>query len=166
MLWFCLGALALLLGFAAYRAKQMGPLLADAHLEEVAALLPDLKARALAGEEGEGASARTSGIAIGYRVEREGGKGWVHRLTVSSPISSAPPAGTFFLGLARSLLGLAASPPEVFVAEGHVYTLVVRLNDKEQRAYAAREVEAPGAAALRGMGIEGRAALMPRLVSR
>jgi hypothetical protein len=166
MLWFCLGALALLLGFAAFRAKQMGPLLSDAHLAEVAAALPDLKKRALAQEGEEPPSTRTSGILLGYGVEHERDKGWAHHLTVSSPISSAPPAGTFFLGLARGLLGLAGGSPDVFVTEGHVYHLVVRLTDKEQRAFVAREVKPPGPVELRGMGIEGRAALLPRVARR
>jgi hypothetical protein len=166
MLWFCLGALATLLGFAAYRAKQMGPLLSDVHLAEVAAALQDLKKDALARKGGEPPAARTSGITLGYGVEREGEKGWAHHLTVSSTISSAPPAGTFFLGLARGLLGLAEFPSEVFVTDGHVYHLVVRLTDKDQRTFVAREVRAAGPVELRGVGIQGRAALLPRVARR
>ena len=166
MLWFCLGALVVLLTYAWSRAKKMGPLFTDEHLAEVAALLPELKRKAIAGQEGEPASSQTSALALAYTIDREGEASWVHHLSVSSPLTPARAAGTFFLGLGRARLGLGAYRSEAFVSQNHVFHLVVRLSDEEQEAFAALPMEPMAPDELRGLAIAGRAVLLPQLQDR
>jgi hypothetical protein len=159
----------------------------------VAALLPDLKRRALAADDGgrpptppgpvghdggrppnppgpagrpEGpASLQTATLVVGYSVTRDEGV-WVHYVSVSSAVTPARAAGTFFLGLVRGVLGLEGPPAEVFVSQNQVFHLIVRLSDEEQKVFADRPVAAAAPTELRRLAIAGRAALLPRLVER
>src|SRR5580704_2960043 len=114
MFWFALGVLALLLLYAAVRARKLAPLFADDHLAEVAAQLPELKRRALGGGEDGPASFQTSLLNVAYSIARDE-PGWRHHLSVSSPVTPARAAGTFFLGLLRGVLRLEGFPLEAFV---------------------------------------------------
>jgi hypothetical protein len=165
MLWFALGVVAVLLVYAATRARKMGPLFMDDHLREVAALLPDLRQRALAGPPDTPATATTALLRVSYSIADDAGA-WVHHVSVSSPVTPARAAGTFFLGLVRSVLRLDAQPVEVFVSQNHVFHLVTRLSSEEQAAFVAHAVEVGDANALRDAAIAGRAALLPRLAER
>jgi hypothetical protein len=163
MIWVVLGVAVL--AFLAFRAKKMGPLFADAHLAEIAALLPELKRQALAGQAAPPASFRTSVLGVAYTITRHEGV-WVHHLSVSNPVTPARAAGTFFLGLVRGLLGLEAYPQEAFVSQNHVFHLVAHLSDDEQRAFAETLVEPRDPGALRAVALAGRGALLPRLEER
>jgi hypothetical protein len=165
MLWLGLGVLALLLVYAAARARKLAPLFADEHLKEVAAQLPELKRRALAGEGDEPASITTSLLGAAYTITREG-PGWVHHLSVSSPVTPARAAGTFFLGLLRGLLRLEGYPLEAFVSPNHVFHLVVRLSDEQEAAFAGAALAPMAPEALRGVAIAGRSVLFPLLQER
>ncbi len=165
MIWFALGVLVLLLAFAGVRAWKMGPLFADDHLAAVGARLPELKRNALAGRAEEPAAFATAMLVVAYSVEHREGE-WVHHVSVSSPVTPARAAGTFFLGLVRGMLRLEAYPEEVFVSQNHVFHLVARLSDKEQRAFAKRAVEPKGTAELRSVAIAGRGVLFPKLQER
>jgi hypothetical protein len=165
MLWFAIGLLAVLLLYAAARARKLAPLFTDGHLAEVAAQLPDLKRRALAGGEGPPASFQTSLLAAAYSIARDE-PGWVHHLSVSSPVTPARAAGTFFLGLLRGVLRLDAYPLEAFVSPSQVFHLVVRLSDEQQQAFVDQPVEAMTTEALRGVAIAGRGVIFPVLKER
>jgi hypothetical protein len=165
MFWFALGVLALLLLYAAARARKLSPLFADEHLAEVAAQLPDLKRRALTGGEDGPASLQTSLLAAAYSIARDE-PGWVHHLSVSSPVTPARAAGTFFLGLLRGALRLDGYPLEAFVSPSHVFHLVVRLTDEQHRAFGDQAVEPMTPEALRGVAIAGRGVLFPVLRER
>jgi hypothetical protein len=165
MFWFALGAFGLLLGYALLRARRLGPLFDDEHLTEVATLLPDLKRRALDGREDDPASLRTAMLTVAYTVRRDEG-GWSHHVSVSSSVTPARAAGTFFLGLVRGVLGLEGPPAEAFVSQKQTFHVIVRLTDEEQQAFVERPVEVPAPAALRGLAIAGRAVLLPRLKER
>jgi hypothetical protein len=166
MFWLALAASGILLVYAFARARQMGPLFADEHLSTVAALLPDLKRRALAQQaEEDRATASTGLLNLVYTVRCEEGV-WCHHLSVSSPVTPARAAGTFFLGMVRGVLGISGPPAEVFVSQNQVFHLVVPLSEAEQEVFVARPVEALTPTELRDLAIAGRAALMPRLVER
>jgi hypothetical protein len=166
MFWLALAASGILLVYAVARARQMGPLFADEHLSTVAALLPDLKQRALAWQaEDERASASTGLLNLMYTVRCEEGV-WCHHLSVSSPVTPARAAGTFFLGMLRGVLGLNGPPAEVFVSQNQVFHLIVPLSEAEHEAFIARPIEALTPIELRELAIAGRAVLMPRLVER
>jgi hypothetical protein len=165
MLWFSIGVIALLLLYAAVRAKKMAPLFADDHLTELLALLPELKRTALAGQGGPPPSARTSALAVAYTISR-GEAGWVHHLSVSNMTTPARAAGTFFLGLLRGALRLEEYPAEAFVSQGHVFHLVVRLSEEQEKVFADRSIDAMGPGELRGLAMAGRSALLPRLEER
>jgi hypothetical protein len=165
MFWFAFAASSVLLAYAIVRARRLGPLFADEHLTEVAALLPDLKRRALAGREDDPASLRTAMLAVGYTIRRDEGA-WVHHVSVSSPVSPARAAGTFFLGLVRGVLGLEGAPAEALVSPDQVFHLIARLSDEEQETFAERAVAVAAPTELRGIAIAGRAVLLPRLVER
>lgn len=165
MFWFALGVSGILIVYAVVRARRLGPLFADEHLADVAALLPDLKQRALAGGADDPASLRTAMLTVGYTIHRDEGS-WVHHVSVSSPVTPARAAGTFFLGLVRGVLGLQGPPVEAFVTHNQVFHVSVRLSDEEQSAFVARPVEAAAPAELRGIAIAGRGMLLPRLVER
>jgi hypothetical protein len=166
VLWVALAVIALLVVYAVTRARKLGPLFADEHLAEIAARLPDLKRRALEGKADEPTSLVTTTLAVAYTIRRDEGT-WVHHLSVSSPVTPARAAGTFFLGLVRGLLSLEAYPQEAFVSQNHVFHLVARLSDDEQQVFAALPVEpARDPGALRGVAIAGRSALLPRLQER
>jgi hypothetical protein len=165
MFWVALAVSGLVLIYAFVRARRLGPLFADPHLSEVAALLPDLKRRALAGTRADPASVRTATLVVGYTIRCDEGV-WSHHLSVSSPVTPARAAGTFFLGLVRGVLGLSGPPAEVFVSQSQVFHLIVRLSEDEQKAFVARPVEVVGPTELRGIAIAGRGVLMPRLVER
>ncbi len=85
---------------------------------------------------------------------------------MSSPITPARAAGTFFLGLVRGVLGIDGAPASVFVSQNHVFHLVVRLSEAEQAAFVARPFDAQTPAQLRGLAIDGRRVLLPQLVER
>ena len=164
-----LGGFAVLLVYAATRARKMGPLFTDEHLLEVAALLPDLKRRALAGPPDPPATATTALLRISYSISSgtaEDAGAWVHHVSVSSPVTPARAAGTFFLGLVRGVLRLDVEPVEVFVSQNHVFHLITRRSPDEQAAFAARTVSPGDVTALRDVAIAGRAALLPRLAER
>jgi hypothetical protein len=165
MLWFAFGLLAFLLVYAALRARKMGPLFADEHLAEVAAGLAELKRRALAGEVDPPASFQTAALGVGYSITLDEGV-WMHHLSVSSPVTPARAAGAFFLGLLRGLLRLEAYPQEAFVSQNHVFHLVARLTEDEQKAFVQLPIEGKDPTELRGVAIAGRAELLPRLVDR
>jgi hypothetical protein len=165
MLWFSLGLLAFLLLYAAARAREMGPLFADEHLAEVAASVAELKQRALAGEADPPASLQTAALGVAYTITLDEGT-WVHHVSVSSPVTPARAAGAFFLGLLRGLLRLDAYPQEAFVSQNHVFHLVVRLTEDEQKAFADLPIEPKEPTELRSVAIAGRAALLPRLLER
>lgn len=164
MLWFAL-AITVVCVYAIVRARRLGPLFADEHLAEVAALLPDLKRRALAGVESDPASLRTSTLAVAYTITRDEGA-WVHHVSVSSPVTPARAAGTFFLGLVRGVLGLAEAPAEAFVSQGQVFHLITRLSDEEQKVFTDRAIPVAQPIEVRRLAIAGRAVLLPRLVER
>ena len=164
MFWVALTVSGLLLAYAVVRARRLGPLFADEHLSEIARLLPELKRRALAAPD-DPASLHTTTLAVGYTIARDEGV-WSHHLSVSSPVTPARAAGTFFLGLVRGALGLDGPPAEVFVSQHQVFHLIVRLTDDEQKAFVDRPIEALTPLALRDLAIAGRSALMPRLVER
>jgi hypothetical protein len=165
MLWFAVGLLAFLFVYAALRARKMGPLFSDEHLTEIAAGLAELKRGALAGPPEEPAALRTAMLGVAYSIALDEGV-WVHHLSVSSPVTPARAAGTFFLGLVRGRLGLDAYPLEAFVTQNHVFHLVVRLSEEEQRAFVERSLEATDAEGLRAVANAGRSALLPRLQER
>jgi hypothetical protein len=165
MIWFALGALVLLLGYAFLRARSMGPLFADDHLAALGARLPELRREAIAGKPEEPASVVTETLTVAYGIRR--GEGDVtHHLSVSSGVTPARGAGTFFLGLLRGALGLEGKPFEAFVTETHVFHLVVRLTPEEQKAFEAAELSASDAGALREKAITGRAVILPVLKER
>ncbi len=173
MFWFGLGVLVVLLVYAAARARKMGPLFTDDHLLEVAALLPDLKRSALAGPPDPPATATTALLRISYSISpgssssiSDQAGAWVHHVSVSSPVTPARAAGTFFLGLVRGVLRLDVQPVEVFVSQNHVFHLITRLSPDEQAAFAARTVSPDDVTALRDAAIAGRAVLLPRLAER
>jgi hypothetical protein len=166
MFWFGLGVLVVLLVYAAARARTMGPLFTDDHLLEVAALLPELKRSALAGPPESPATASTALLHVSYSIADDAGA-WTHHVSVSSPVTPARAAGTFFLGLVRGVLRLDVQPKvEVFVSQNHVFHLITRLSPDEHAAFAALRVPADDAMALRAAAIAGRAALLPRLTER
>jgi hypothetical protein len=165
MIWFALGALALLLGYAFLRARSLGPLFADDHLAAIGKQLPDLKRAALAGRPEEPASIATETLVIAYGIRRAPDE-VSHHLSVSSPVTAARGAGTFFLGLLRSALGLEGRPFDAFVSETNVFHLRVRLTPKEQAAFEAQDLAVLDAGALREKAIAGRAVLQPVLRER
>jgi hypothetical protein len=165
MLWLGLGLLAFLLVYAAARARKMGPLFADEHLAEVASGVAELKRGALAGEAHHPASLQTAALGVAYSITLDEGA-WVHHVSVSSPVTPARAAGTFFLGLLRGLLRLDAYPEEVFVSQNHVFHLIARLTEDEQKAFADLPIEPKEPTELRSLAIAGRAALLPRLEER
>jgi hypothetical protein len=162
MLFAILGAFAVFMFIIFLRAKGMGPLFANEHLLEVAAGLPELKRKALAGQKGESAALQTRLVAIAYTISRDEGV-WVHHLSVSNQITRARAAGTFFLGLLRSLLHLEAYPMKAFVSQNSVFHLVVRLSDDEETAFAARVIEPKDAAELHAIAAAGRGVILPQL---
>ena len=165
MIWFALAASGFLLVYAFVRARRLGPLFSDEHLVQVAALLPELKQRALARTDDDRPSGSTPAITLGDTIREDEGM-WVHHLSVSSPVTPARAAGTFFLGMVRGALGIAGSPAEVFVSQNQVFHLIVRLSEAEQEAFVARPVDVGSPIELREMAIAGRGALLPRLVER
>ncbi len=165
MLWLALGVMALVLVYVTMTSRRMGPLFADSHLAQLAAALPELKQQALSGSAEQPASFRTSTLAVAYTIRGEDGI-WVHHLSVSSPVTPARAAGTFFLGLVRGLLGLEAYPQEAFVSQSHVFHLIVQLTEDEQQTFAKLSFEPKEPSALRQIAIAGRSALLPQLAER
>jgi hypothetical protein len=163
MLWFVLGALTLLLTYAGIRARAVGPLFSDQHLLELAARLPELKQLALASVGTTGVA--TSMLSVVYTITEEGSE-WSHHLSVSSSVTPARAAGTFFLGLLRGAFGLAGARTEVFVTRTHVFHLVAQLSPEAQRAFVQRPLDAPDATRLRDLAIDGRGVLLPLLQER
>ncbi len=167
MIWFALAVSGIVLAYAFARASRLGPLFSDEHLSEVAALLPELKRLALARAPDDApAGVATSSLTVGYTISPREEGGWVHHLSVSSPVTPARAAGTFFLGLVRGTLGVTGQPSDVLVSQSHVFHVIVPLSDEEQEAFVARPVDTLTPAELRGLAIAGRGALLPRLVER
>jgi hypothetical protein len=171
MLWFALGVLALLLTYGAIRARAVGPLFSDQHLIELAGKLPELKEAALAspsnrdGDAPAPSSVATGMLSVAYTISEDDGT-WVHHLSVSSPVTPARAAGTFFLGLLRGELGLAGSRTEVFVTRTNVFHLVAYLSPEAHDAFVKRQPGAPDATRLRDLAIDGRGVLLPLLQER
>lgn len=165
MLWLALGVIALVIAYVTMTSRRMGPLFADSHLAQIASGLPELKQQALAGNAEQPASIRTSTLLVAYTISHEE-EIWVHHLSVSSPVTPARAAGTFFLGLVRGLLGLEAYPQEAFVSQSHVFHLVVQLTEDEQQAFAKLSLEPKEPTALREIAVAGRRALLPHLAER
>ena len=165
MFWLAFGASLFVLTYILSRARQVRPLFADQHLSEVAALLPDLKRQALAGGVDHPASGSTAALTVGYTITHAETT-WEHHLSVSSPVTPARAAGTFFLGLVRGALGIDGPPAAVFVSNHQVFHLIVRLSEAEHAAFVARPVVSPAPVELRGLAIDGRRVLLPQVVER
>jgi hypothetical protein len=163
----------LLLGFFFFRrAGAMRALFDDAHLAEVAAQIPALKQAALALGCGPGQLPdpgampviQTPVMVVTYTAAQRDEHTWEHHLSISNAVTPARMAGTFFLGMVSSLLGLDARPPSaVFVSQHHVFHLVVELSASQQAAWQGQAIPTLDAAALRQLAIDGRSRLMPLL---
>jgi hypothetical protein len=165
MRWLGLAVVLLLVLFVVLKGRRMGRLFSNEHLAEVARALPDLKRWALESREDRPAAFQTSALAVVYTITRED-TAWVHHLSVSSPITPARAAGTFFLGLLRTLLRLDAYPAEAFVSQNHVFHLVVHLSDDQESAFAAAPLEPADASKLHEIAVDGRRAILPLLKER
>lgn len=165
MRWVGLAVVLLLVLLVVLRGRRMVRLFSSEHLAEVALALPDLKRWALESREDRPAAFQTSALAVVYTITREN-TAWVHHLSVSSPITAARAAGTFFLGLLRALLHLDACPAEAFVSQNDVFHLVARLSDDQQSAFAAAPLKPPDASKLHEIAVDGRRAILPLLKER
>jgi hypothetical protein len=168
MFWFGLGVLAILLMYGFVRARAVGPLFSDDHLAELASKVAHLKAQALAAPADSPASMTTALMSVAYtvRLDADGDGAWVHHLSLSTPVTPARAAGTFFLGLLRGLLELSGPRADAFVTQAHVFHLVVRLSPEQHETFKTNSVDVPDAAGLRAFAIEGRGVLLPVLKER
>ncbi|MFO0590810.1 MAG: hypothetical protein U0441_24920 [Polyangiaceae bacterium] len=148
--------------FVVLPARRMGPLFSDEHLVEIGRLLPELKRQALARQPDNPAVLQTDRLAVAYTVTPSDDQ-WVHHLSVSTPVTQARAAGTFFLGLVRGALHLEASPVDVFVTQNHVFHFIVALTDEQQASFVAAPVEHADARELRELAVRWQHALRPLL---
>lgn len=144
MSWPVAIVLALLgVGFFIYlRGRGMAMLYADAHLLEVLAAIPQMKADAVAnvGVSPPVAKIRTKApMLIAYSVTRDGDD-FVHHLSLSTTVTPSQATGAFFLALLVTTLPFEEGERRAFVTQTRVFHLVQVLSAAAHQRYAEAQV--------------------------
>lgn len=163
--------LGLLTALLVSLTRRVRRLYADSHFREILVSAGRLKADALAsiqsGKSAYAAQLLTSApLIIAYSVTHDAEPGLLHHISLSTPLTHAAAAGTYFLALVEWAVGLKeATRVSTFVSENRVFHLVHRLDQGMHEHYAEVPVQQGlDVAAARKAALSRQSSLRSRLV--